>query len=102
MAARGKLGEPTASIPRTEIIAAGVGFDQTRRALAEVMGVVDRQQSQQDVIDAAQQGETFALEFCRLRARCVMTTMGKSGARGRTQPAASALPAASPSGLYRG
>ena len=40
------------------------------------MGVADRQQSQQDVIDAAQQGEAFALEFCRLRARCVMTTIG--------------------------
>jgi glucokinase len=62
--------------PSNEIVAAGIGFDQTRRALAEVMGVADRQQSQQDVIDAAQQGEAFALEFCRLRARCVMTTIG--------------------------
>ncbi len=62
--------------PSNEIVAAGVGFDETRRALAEAMGVSDRQQSQQDVIDAAAQGDAFALEFCRLRARCVMTAMG--------------------------
>lgn len=60
----------------SEVIASGSGFDETRRALAEAMGVPDRQMSQQDVIDAARTGDAFALEFCRLRARCVMTMMG--------------------------
>ena len=62
--------------PSNEIVAAGVGFEETRRALAEAMSVADRQLSQQDVIDAADKGDAFALEFCCLRARCVMTAMG--------------------------
>lgn len=62
--------------PSNEIVAAGIGFDETREALAEAMGIADRRLSQQDVIDAANRGDAFALEFCRLRARCVMTVMG--------------------------
>jgi glucokinase len=59
-----------------EVIASGSGFDETRRALAEVMGVPDPKLSQAAVIAAAERGDAFALEFCRLRARCVMTVMG--------------------------
>jgi glucokinase len=61
-----------------EIVAAGAGFSDTRAALAEVMGVPDRDLSQADVIAAAKQGDAFALEFCRLRARTVMTALGNS------------------------
>ena len=59
-----------------EIIAAGAGFDETRAALAAAMGLPDPKSSQADVIAAAGAGDAFALEFCRLRARCVMTSMG--------------------------
>lgn len=59
-----------------EIIAAGIGFDETRAALAAAMGVPDPKLSQADVISSANAGDAFALEFCRLRARCVMTAMG--------------------------
>lgn len=59
-----------------EIIAAGAGFNETRAALAAAMDLPDRKLSQAEVITAANQGDAFALEFCRLRARCVMTAMG--------------------------
>lgn len=61
-----------------EIIAAGAGFDATRAALAAALGVVDPKLSQADVIAAANRGDGFALEFCRLRARCVMTAIGNT------------------------
>jgi glucokinase len=61
-----------------EIVAAGAGFDDTRAALAEVLGLRDPGLSQADVIAAAKQGDAFALEFCRLRARTVMTALGNS------------------------
>ena len=59
-----------------EIVAAGMGFDETRDALFEVMGRKPEPLSQSDVIDAARMGDAVALEFCRLRARTVMTAMG--------------------------
>jgi glucokinase len=59
-----------------EIIAAGAGFAETRAALAVALGVPDPNLSQADIIAAADTGDAFALEFCRLRARCVMTAMG--------------------------
>jgi glucokinase len=59
-----------------EVIASGSGFEVTRAALAEVMGIADPGYSQQQVIDAAVRNDDFALEFCRIRARTVMTTMG--------------------------
>jgi glucokinase len=40
------------------------------------MGAAPRKLSQQEVIDRAKAGEGVALEFCRIRARCVMTAMG--------------------------
>jgi glucokinase len=61
-----------------EIIAAGVGFDQTRAALAEVMGVPDPKLPQAGIIAAAETGDAFAVEFCRLRANTVMTAMGNT------------------------
>jgi glucokinase len=61
-----------------EIVVAGAGFDDTRAALAEVMGLRDPELSQADVIAAAKRGDAFALEFCRLRARTVMTALGNS------------------------
>ncbi len=60
----------------TEVIASGSGFAQTRAALAGVMGVPDDGLSQGEVIAAAERGEAFALELCRMRARTVMTTLG--------------------------
>jgi glucokinase len=62
--------------PSNEIVAAGVGFDETREALAIAMGLADPKLSQAGIITAAERGDAFALEFCRLRARCVMTAMG--------------------------
>lgn len=59
-----------------EIIAAGAGFEDTRACLAEALGVPDPKTSQADIIAAAGKGDAFALELCRLRARCVMTVMG--------------------------
>ncbi len=59
-----------------EIVAAGVGFDETRDALYEVMGFRPKPLSQAELIDAAKAGDAVALEFCRLRARTVMTAMG--------------------------
>ncbi len=59
-----------------EVVAAGIGFDATRDALAEAMGLAPSLLSQADVMDAAGKGDAFALEFCRLRARAVMTVMG--------------------------
>jgi glucokinase len=59
-----------------EIVAAGMGFDETRDALFEVMGRKPEPLSQSEVIDAARGGDAVALEFCRLRARTVMTAMG--------------------------
>lgn len=59
-----------------EIVAAGAGFDDTRDALFDVMGLQPRKLTQSDVTEAAKQGDPFAVQFCRLRAACVMTAMG--------------------------
>lgn len=59
-----------------EMITAGSGFDDTRDALFEVMGMTPRPLSQAEVIDAAGAGDPVALELCRLRARTIMTVMG--------------------------
>jgi glucokinase len=59
-----------------EIVAAGMGFEDTRDALFVVMGERPRPLSQAEVIEAAQAGDAVALELCRLRARAVMTSMG--------------------------
>ena len=61
-----------------EIVTAGAGFDQTRAALAEVMGVPDPKLPQAGIIAAAERGDRFAVEFCRLRANTVMTAMGNT------------------------
>lgn len=59
-----------------EIVTAGAGFDETRDALFEIMGLKEKKLSQAEVIDAANAGDAVALELCRLRARAVMTAMG--------------------------
>ena len=59
-----------------EMVAAGAGFNDTRDALFDVMGVKPSPSSQAEMIDAAYAGDPVALEFCRLRARTVMTAMG--------------------------
>lgn len=59
-----------------EMVAAGAGFNDTRDALFDVMGVKPAPLSQAEIIDAALAGDPVALEFCRLRARTVMTAMG--------------------------
>lgn len=59
-----------------EIVAAGAGFEPTRDALADVMGQARRDLTQRDVTDLASAGDAFAVEFCRIRAACVMTAMG--------------------------
>ena len=59
-----------------EVVTAGMGFEDTRDALFEVMGVKPRPLTQAEVIDAASAGDAAALEFCRLRARAVMTSIG--------------------------
>ena len=64
--------------PSNEIVAAGAGFDETRRALAEVMGLPDPKLAQAEVIAAAAKGDAFAVQFCRLRANTVMTAMGNT------------------------
>lgn len=59
-----------------EVISSGSGFEDTRAALAEALGVAERNLSQAEVIEAAEKGDAFAVEFCRIRARTVMTAMG--------------------------
>ncbi len=59
-----------------ELVASGSGFAQSWKALCRVMGATHQALSQQDVIDRAKEGDATALEFCRIRARCVMTAMG--------------------------
>lgn len=59
-----------------EIVTAGAGFEPTLAALHEIMGLKERKLTQAEVIDAASGGDSIALEFCRLRARAVMTCMG--------------------------
>lgn len=59
-----------------EIVTAGMGFDDTRDALFEVMGLKPKPLTQAEVIDAAHAGDALALEFCRIRARATMMCMG--------------------------
>ncbi|MEY4783994.1 MAG: hypothetical protein RIR41_1929 [Pseudomonadota bacterium] len=59
-----------------ESVTAGVGFAGTRDAMYAVMGETPKPLSQAELIDAAKAGDTVPLEFCRLRARTVMTAMG--------------------------
>jgi glucokinase len=59
-----------------EVVASGSGFSASLEALAQVMGVASRKLSQAEVIEQAKAGDALALEFCRLRARTVMTAMG--------------------------
>lgn len=59
-----------------EFVTAGVGFEETRDAIFEVMGETPKPLSQAELIDAAKAGDAVPLEFCRLRARTVMTAMG--------------------------
>lgn len=59
-----------------EIVTAGAGFDDTRDALFEVMGLKPKPLTQAEVIDAAHAGDAMALEFCRIRARATLTCMG--------------------------
>jgi glucokinase len=59
-----------------EVVCSGSGFEQTRAALAEAMKLPELKLDQAGIIAAAGQGDLFALEFCRLRARTVMTSMG--------------------------
>lgn len=64
--------------PSNEIVAAGAGFGDTRRALADVMGLPDPRLSQAEINAAADKGDAFAVQFCRLRANTVMTAMGNT------------------------
>lgn len=59
-----------------EFVTAGVGFAETRDAMYAVMGETPKPLSQAELIDAAKAGDAVPLEFCRLRARTVMTAMG--------------------------
>lgn len=59
-----------------ELVTSGSGFEASWQALCRVMGVAPQKLSQRDVIDRAIKGDAAALEFCRIRARCVMTAMG--------------------------
>lgn len=61
-----------------ENVAAGVHFDDARRALADVMGLPDPKLTQAEVNIAAAGGDPFAVQFCRLRANTVMTAMGNT------------------------
>lgn len=59
-----------------EIITAGAGFSATRDALYAVMGLKPQPLDQAGIITAANAGDAVALEFCRIRARAVMTALG--------------------------
>jgi glucokinase len=59
-----------------EIVTAGTGFEETRDALFDVMGLKPKAMSQAEIIELAHAGDAMALEFCRIRARAVMTCMG--------------------------
>lgn len=59
-----------------ELVASGSGFAESWEAVCHVMGAAPRKLAQSEVIERAKAGEGVALEFCRIRARCVMTAMG--------------------------
>ncbi len=59
-----------------EIVASGSGFEASLDAFAYVTGAKPPKLSQAEVIEQAKAGDELALEFCRLRARTVMTAMG--------------------------
>lgn len=59
-----------------EIVTAGAGFSETRDALHEVMGMKPRPLNQAEIIEAARAGDPVAVEFCRIRARAVMLSLG--------------------------
>jgi glucokinase len=61
-----------------EVVASGSGFAASFDALAQIMGAETRNLSQAEVIEQAKAGDPLCLEFCRLRARCVMTAMGNA------------------------
>jgi glucokinase len=59
-----------------EMVASGSGFDITLAALADAMDIEPRNLTEQDILALAERGDELALEFCRLRARTVMTALG--------------------------
>jgi glucokinase len=59
-----------------ESVASGSGFETSFDALAQTLGLPPRKLSQAEVISEAEAGDALCLEFCRLRACCVMTAMG--------------------------
>jgi glucokinase len=59
-----------------EIIAAGAGFEASLDAVHAIMGHRQRSLTPGQTIDMAKGGDPVCIEFCRIRAACVMTAMG--------------------------
>lgn len=69
---------PRKGFVSNEMIVAGAGFDMTLEALSAVMGVAHETLSPGEVLDRAEKGDALCVEFCRLRARTVMTSIGNT------------------------
>jgi glucokinase len=73
-----------------ELVAAGVGFELTLKALARAMDrdlpalPADEGAQQAEVLQLALAGDPLALEFCRLRARTVMAALGDAALSANT------------------
>lgn len=59
-----------------ELVCSGMGLPAVHRALCEIHGTDYVETRPADMLDAAEQGDTFFLELCRLRARAVMSAVG--------------------------
>jgi glucokinase len=59
-----------------EIVAAGAGFEPTLDAVHTIMGQRPRFLTPGQTITMARAGDPVCVEFCRIRAACVMTAMG--------------------------
>jgi glucokinase len=59
-----------------ETVAAGAGFEPSLDAMHAIMGVPQRSLTPGQTIDMAKAGDPVCIEFCRIRAACVMTAMG--------------------------
>ncbi|MBI1340677.1 glucokinase [bacterium] len=60
----------------TELVASGSGFDSVRRACASVLGVADPMLTAAEIGDRAIEGDPFAQQVCRLRARATLSLLG--------------------------
>lgn len=59
-----------------ELVCSGMGLPAVHRALCQIHGTEYVETPPADMLHAAEQGDAFFLELCRLRARAVMNAVG--------------------------